>query len=340
MHEISFTKARTNGAIADAVERAGGSIQRVFAAADLPLGLIDQPDILVPLRDSVRLLEYASREIGDAALSARTASEAGIPGLGVYGNHLLAAPCLEAAITRASWMIGSLLQSSTNLRLQVNPPWARWTYEISDAADIGRQKHEILALSYMLDLLRRFAGARWTPSQIEVAGAPIMGRVAVEDVLSGSLSRGEVSAIVFPSELLELPNIRPGPHDDPVIIDDDAMPDPRDIVKCVEHLVMLALLDGRPRIEWVARKMDLSGRSLQRHLTAHNTTFECVMDRVLTRYSTRLLEYGDAPVTELAYQLGYADPSHFVRAFRRWTGQTPGQFRRSLGVTRRGADAE
>jgi AraC-like DNA-binding protein len=339
MHETSFTKARTNGAIADAVERAGGNIQRVFSYAELPLGLIDQPDVLVPLRDSVRLLEYACREVGDAALSARTASEAGIPGLGIYGNHLLAAPCLEAAITRANWLIGSLLQSSTNLHLVVNPPWARWTYEIFDAADVGRQKHEILALAYMLDLLRRFAGARWTPAQIEVAGPPVTGRVAVEDVLSGSLSRGEVSAIVFPSELLELPNIRPGLHDD-VNNDGDAMPDPRDLVKCVEHLIMLALLDGRPRIEWVARKMDLSGRSLQRHLHAHNTTFESVMDRVLSGHSIRLLERGDIPITELAYQLGYADPSHFVRAFRRWTGQTPGQFRRILGITRRGVDAD
>jgi len=40
-------------------------------------------------------------------------------------------------------------------------------------------------------------------------------------------------------------------------------------------------------------------------------------------------------ITQLALQLGYADPSHFVRAFRRWTGQTPSEFRRGLGITRR-----
>jgi len=112
------------------------------------------------------------------------------------------------------------------------------------------------------------------------------------------------------------------------------VPDPRNIVKCVEHLIRLALLEGRPRIDWVARKMDLSGRSLQRHLSIHNTTFEAVMDRVLTRHATTLLEQGEMQITRVAMQLGYADPSHFVRAFRRWTGQTPGEFRRSLGITR------
>jgi AraC-like DNA-binding protein len=111
------------------------------------------------------------------------------------------------------------------------------------------------------------------------------------------------------------------------------VPDPRDIVKCVEHLIRLALLEGRPRVDWVARKMDLSGRSLQRLLSIHNTTFEAVMDRVLTRHATTLLEQGEMQITQVAMQLGYADPSHFVRAFRRWTRQTPSEFRRSLGIT-------
>ena len=335
MHETGFTKARSNGAIADAVERAGGSIARVFARADLPLGLIEQPDLLVPLRDQIRLLEYAAREVGDAALSARLASEAGIPGLGIYGNRLLSAPNLETALGRASLLVGALLQSATSIHLDVDGSWARWTYQISDQTEVGRQKHDILALSYMLDLLRRFTGPRWTPPQVEVAGPPIMDRLAVEEVLSCDLSRGEVSAIIFPAELLELPNLRLGLPDEPAVIDSETpLPDPRDVVKCVEHLVRLALLEGRPRVEWVARKMDLSGRSLQRYLNGQGTTFESVLDRVLTRHSMYLLERGNTPITELALQLGYADPSHFVRAFRRWTGQTPGQFRRSLGIRR------
>jgi AraC-like DNA-binding protein len=80
--------------------------------------------------------------------------------------------------------------------------------------------------------------------------------------------------------------------------------------------------------------MDLCSRSLQRHLSIYNTTFEAVMGRALTRHATTLLEQGEMQITQVALQLGYADPSHFVRAFRRWTGQTPGEFRRSLCITR------
>jgi AraC-like DNA-binding protein len=54
----------------------------------------------------------------------------------------------------------------------------------------------------------------------------------------------------------------------------------------------------------------------------------------------RRLEQGEMQITQVALQLGYADPSHFVRAFRRWTGQTPGEFRRSLRITRNSTAAD
>jgi hypothetical protein len=73
---------------------------------------------------------------------------------------------------------------------------------------MGRQKHDILALGYMLDLLRRFAGPR-SPPRVQVIGPPVMDRTAVEEVLSCEVSRGKASAIIFRSELLELPNVCP-----------------------------------------------------------------------------------------------------------------------------------
>ena len=41
------------------------------------------------------------------------------------------------------------------------------------------------------------------------------------------------------------------------------------------------------------------------------------------------LAAGDASIAEIAYILGYGDPANFRRAFRRWTGQSPGRFRRA-----------
>jgi hypothetical protein len=59
----------------------------------------------------------------------------------------------------------------------------RWTYDISASTEVGRQKHDILALGYILNLLRRFTGPRWTPPRAEVIWPPVMGRAAVQDEL-------------------------------------------------------------------------------------------------------------------------------------------------------------
>lgn len=326
--QTALTRVRSNGALADTVEAKGGSIKRVFARADLPLALIENPDLLVPLRDQIHLLEYASRELGDHALSARLAATAGVPGLGVYGERILSAPNLQASIDRANVLIGSMLQSATSLRLDVTGNTARWSYETSVSTEVGHQKHDTLALTYMLDLLRRFAGSKWTPPRLQLAGGTMDGRSDVQDVMSCDIDRGDISAIIFPSELLDIQNLR---SQDNIFVTDTPLPDPSDTIKCVEHLIHLALLEGRPHMDWIANKMELSGRTLQRHLNVRGTTFDLILDRILTRHASRLLEQ-KIQIAEIAFQLGYTDPSHFVRAFRRWTGMTPSEFRSGMDM--------
>ncbi|MBO9521326.1 MAG: AraC family transcriptional regulator ligand-binding domain-containing protein [Nocardioidaceae bacterium] len=79
----------------------------------------------------------------------------------------------------------------------------------------------------------------------------------------------------------------------------------------------------------VAAALALSPRTLKRHLAGHGTTFTAIADDVRRREGLRLLRTTTASVEQIAARLGYADPSNFVRAFRRWTGRTPGSYRRS-----------
>lgn len=329
MSGVGLTKARSIGPIADEVDRAGGSVARVFRNAELPLGILDQPDRLLLLRDQLRLLECAAREIGDDALPARLSVKAGVAGLGSYGRLILAAPRLESAILRSGDLIGPMLQSATSIGLVRKGRWAKWTYRVTDAAEIGRQKNEILALGYMLDLLRRFAGAGWQPARAELSGAALPGRSSVQDTLRCTIERGGTAGVVFPAALLDLPNParRPGGGDA-----GPELPEPTDLVACVEHLLALALLDGRPRIDWLCRRLNLPRRTLQRHLSALGTSFDNILRRVLTRQAASLMANRALPITAVALDLGYSDPAHFTRAFSRWTGRTPREWRRSGGA--------
>jgi AraC-like DNA-binding protein len=324
---LGFTKARSMGPVAEAVERAGGSVARVFRKAELPLRLIEEPEQLILLRDQLVLVEHAARELDDHALPLRLSTQAGMEGLGLFGRRVRTAPTLENAIERCNFGIQSMLQSMTRMDLkQTEGSAARlaaWTYEILDEAPVGRQKNELLAFGYMISTLKHFgAGA---PLRVTLPRKP-PERTALEDLLGCEIATGEKAALVFRAECLCNPNPA-GVDPDDARIDD--MPSPTDFSAAVERLVELALLERRPTIDAVRRRLALSARSLQRRLAEEGESFDAIRRRVVLGKARTRLSDGATPITQIAYELGYSDAAHFSRAFAAWTGESPRAWRRA-----------
>jgi AraC-like DNA-binding protein len=78
----------------------------------------------------------------------------------------------------------------------------------------------------------------------------------------------------------------------------------------------------------VARLLSMHRRTLNRRLKAEGTTFRELLDEVRFEAACRMLDTARIPITEIAFSLGYAETSAFSRAFRRWSGATPGERRR------------
>jgi len=96
----------------------------------------------------------------------------------------------------------------------------------------------------------------------------------------------------------------------------------------VQEIVAALLPDGYPDVRAVAKVMRLSPRTLQRHLSAEGVTFAWLVARVRYAIAQRMLDDPDRKIIEVALDLGYSDQAHFARAFARWSGLTPRQFRR------------
>ena len=81
-------------------------------------------------------------------------------------------------------------------------------------------------------------------------------------------------------------------------------------------------------IHRVADGMRMSIRTLQRYLREEGTTFRRVVARARVNAAQRLLGDPARKIVDVALDLGYSDQAHFTRAFVRWIGVTPGEFRR------------
>lgn len=97
--------------------------------------------------------------------------------------------------------------------------------------------------------------------------------------------------------------------------------------------VRVALLSGEggyASLEAVALRLHMTSRTLKRRLHAHGLHFRQLVDDARRRDGIRLLEDPTLNLDEIAHRLGYSASSNFLRAFRRWTGVTPGRYRERL----------
>lgn len=88
------------------------------------------------------------------------------------------------------------------------------------------------------------------------------------------------------------------------------------------------LKDGYPPIERVAEAAGMSLRSFQRQLAKDHLTYSLLIEQVRFETAVCLLQDPTLKLIEISMELGYNDAANFSRAFKRWTGMTPNQFRR------------
>jgi AraC-like DNA-binding protein len=91
-----------------------------------------------------------------------------------------------------------------------------------------------------------------------------------------------------------------------------------------------ALAEGEPKLADIAKLLGLSERSLHRRLQEEGLSFATLVDDARRARALLLLEDPALSMGEIAFLLGYSEPSAFFRAFRRWTGDTPRAFRQRL----------
>ena len=77
--------------------------------------------------------------------------------------------------------------------------------------------------------------------------------------------------------------------------------------------------------------MNISERTLRRRLKEESTSFRAVLDDVRNRVARRYLDDTGLEIVVIASLLGYSEPENFYRAFSRWNGMTPAEYRRRLG---------
>ena len=108
------------------------------------------------------------------------------------------------------------------------------------------------------------------------------------------------------------------------------LPASTDLKDEVRHALAAQMTAGDMSIDAVARRLVIAPRTLQRRLAQTGTSFDALREDARKRAAELCLSDATLSITEIAYLLGYSEPTGFHRAFKRWHGTTPEAFRRNL----------
>ncbi|MBL1174921.1 helix-turn-helix transcriptional regulator [Pantanalinema sp. GBBB05] len=103
------------------------------------------------------------------------------------------------------------------------------------------------------------------------------------------------------------------------------------VADSLRQLIRRLLPEGYPSLTLAAEAFGLSIRTFQRRLKDHNLNYSQLVEQVRLEQSLQLLQDPTRQLIDIAFDLGYMDAANFSRAFKRWTGISPRQFRGLCG---------
>jgi AraC-like DNA-binding protein len=308
-----------------AAVRAGGGDPAPIAAR---FGVaLDAAETTLPLADLRALLDACAAAAGDPLFGAHLA--AGLP-RGTYGlleYSCRSAPTVGAALARVARYIVLL-----NELVEISLDEASGTLEQRIPGEpecVGRHGNEFFVV-LVLATARALAAAPIAPRAVTLAH-PAHGERKELERLLGVAPRFDagVNRVVFPDLGVPLVSADPALL---ALLDRQAeqglpeRPGSR-FLHGVRAQVAAELAGGPPGLAEVARALRLSSRTLQRRLADAGTSLSAVVEEVRQERARALVADRAVPLGEIAFRLGYSDMAPFLRAFKRWTGRTAGQFR-------------
>ena len=179
------------------------------------------------------------------------------------------------------------------------------------------------------NFIRELVGSSWRPTEVFLPHARPESSVGYRQFF-GTEPRfnADMCALRFPAYWLDRPVAGASPEGKRrALARLEAAFSPGVVMQSYRGLRTL-LMSGKCSGDDLAQLLDLHRRTLNRRLREAGTTFQAVLDDVRFEVARQLLLYTEQCMDDVAASLGYAAVAPFMRSFRRWSGTTPGKWRR------------
>jgi AraC-like DNA-binding protein len=332
MSQACTIQARSVEKIVRFAAERGVDTDSLYESVKLDPSVQLDPDNRIPFSQLVALYESAAQLTGDYNFGIHVGETVDPKAFDVVGYTALSSSTLGDAFTRVA-RYHSIWTDGATFTLERSEPTSAIVYKYVDET-IREHRHDSeMTFATVVTLCRVVSDANWTPVTVEFQHQAPANILEHSNVFRCPVKfSAATNRLVFKSSSLLQP-VATADSQLCAVLDRHAEEllarfPPRDsLVDQVRRIVGSALNGGDPSLEHVATQMSLSARTLQRKLHELGTSHNELLDQMRHELAMRYLREREMAICEVAYLLGFSEASSFHRAFKRWTGVTPKEFR-------------
>ncbi len=303
----------------------------LFKQADIDLHEISNPDARFSTQKTQKLWKLAVKATDNPCLGLHAVQHFQPAVLHGLGFSWLASDTLLDALNRLV-RYSRLINTAVEFRLEVNSGTTDLVAAVPDifpdivyaAIDFG--------MAVFLRMCQLTAGEAILPVHTTLQRPAPADKDEFTKMFGPSIEYGAmVNRLCFDSEMINQHLMTGNPElariNDQTVVDYLARFDRANISMQVRSKIIEQLPDGIPKQGEIADTLHVSLRSLQRRLKEEETSFKDMLEDTRKTLAMQYLREPQRSIGEVTYLLGFSEPCNFTRAFKRWTGKTPAEFR-------------
>ncbi|MDJ0806828.1 MAG: helix-turn-helix domain-containing protein [Gammaproteobacteria bacterium] len=313
--------------VVETLESAGVSTFTLLRQASLHRFDLSVTENYVPVKLMYRLFDKIKCSEGIDDFFKVFARQVKLQSLSDWGETLAIAPDVLSACQIAV-EFDNVVQTHERMHFKINGPVSRLSQYYQDQPQAGRDYAVYLNFCLMLNGFKLAGGPGWYPLEIHLQSheAPSFDYLLPPGYQTKIYLGQPMTSVVFPTSLLSRAMLADGRRE----VGRKEFIKPQSLNQIIE-LLMASSLNGQvAHLETVSEMLEVSPRTLRRRLAEQGTSFSRLVDQWRFKTCLGLLEQENLLLLEISERLGYANVPNFERAFKRWTGQTPGTYRDGL----------
>ena len=320
-----------------AAQQRGANADALIRAIGIQAEQLRDPDGRVLIRQVQALWREVTEVTGDPNIALQLGEMINPVAIGVLAYVMMHSPTLgqafdklcryqdiscEGILTTGSYIQSPVLGKQFMLSLRI----------ISD--DIIYPQHVLNSeLSIYLSAMRALTGQRTEVQEIRFAYPKPLDTTEHERVFAPARLTFDApeTAMILDADLLDLPVLNASPTILSLV--EKHAQDTLNKLKTpslssrVKSEIIILMKGEEPALATVADRLSMGIRTLQLHLREAGTSYQQLLDETRRELAVSHLRESTISTTDIAYLLGFAEPSVFFRSFKKWTGQTPGAYR-------------